>query len=142
MTLPQNLAREQQICMEWIEELTGKPALNNEDEAYAVMRAVLQTLRDRLPPSEAAHFSAQMPAVIRGVYFEGWSPDKELRKFNLDEFYDEVRRRLDGACAQVDAPLLTQYVLEILKNRMTRGQLEKTLHALPKDFQQVLANAA
>ena len=41
-------------------------------QAYACLRATLHTLRERLPPETALHFSAQLPMLLRGVFTEGW----------------------------------------------------------------------
>ena len=40
----------------------------SKQEAYVVVRATLQSLRDRLPLEEAAHLGAQLPMyLLRGV---------------------------------------------------------------------------
>jgi uncharacterized protein (DUF2267 family) len=33
---------------------------------------VLHVLRDRLTPEQAVHLGAQLPILVRGVYYEGW----------------------------------------------------------------------
>lgn len=38
------------------------------------LRSVLHTLRDRLTVEEAADLSAQLPLMIRGIYFDAWTP--------------------------------------------------------------------
>jgi uncharacterized protein (DUF2267 family) len=42
--------------------------------AYGVLRAWLHTLRDRLTVEAAAHSAAQLPDLIRGVFYAGWDP--------------------------------------------------------------------
>ena len=42
------------------------------EKAYAVLRSVLHALRDCLPPAEVVKFSAQMPMMVKGVFFDGW----------------------------------------------------------------------
>ena len=43
-------------------------------QSYAALRAVLHALRDRLPVQESADLAAQLPVLIRGIYYEGWDP--------------------------------------------------------------------
>jgi len=43
-------------------------------DAYKSLRAVRQTMRDRLPLNDAVHFAAQLPMFLRGLFYEGWKP--------------------------------------------------------------------
>ena len=42
--------------------------------AYRVTRAWLHALRDRLHVTIAANFATQLPELLRGVFYDGWSP--------------------------------------------------------------------
>ena len=48
-------------------------ALGTDDrqDAYRAVRGVLHTLRDRLPVEESAQLAAQLPTLLRGVFYEG-----------------------------------------------------------------------
>jgi len=61
---------------------------NDRHLAYAALRATLHALRDRIGPQNAVHLGAQLPMLVRGLYYEGWhmggTPTKErgcLRRF-------------------------------------------------------------
>lgn len=41
---------------------------------YHAVRAVPFTLCDRLTADEAAHLAAQLPMLVRGLYYEGYRP--------------------------------------------------------------------
>ena len=56
-----------------IEEANGWPK-ERRKQSYAALRAVLHRLRDRLSVDGAAHLGAQLPTLIRGVYYDGWKP--------------------------------------------------------------------
>src|SRR5438552_3108412 len=82
----------------WLKELTKEGYFAEEGQAYAAFRSVLHALRDRLPVDEAAHLAAQLPMLIRGMYYEGWKPSAvPTRERTLREFLDHVRRNLGHA---------------------------------------------
>jgi uncharacterized protein (DUF2267 family) len=56
-----------------------------------VLRTYLHALRDRLTVDEAAELAAQLPELIRGIYYEGWDPSKTpVRYEDLADFLDRV----------------------------------------------------
>src|ERR1044072_8696714 len=60
----------------WLNEMADELGTDDRQEAYRVLRAYLHALRDRLPVNEAAQLAAQLPELIRGIYYEGWNPSK------------------------------------------------------------------
>ena len=58
----------------WINEMQKELKWLNGDSLYHLLRAVLQSLRDQMNVHEAAHFSAQLPLILRGAFYEGWNP--------------------------------------------------------------------
>lgn len=54
----------------WINELDRLLRWDNKHRSYRLLRTTLQTLRDWLPTPEIANFAAQLPELLRGVFYE------------------------------------------------------------------------
>jgi uncharacterized protein (DUF2267 family) len=80
---------------EWVRDVAAELGDDNRHHAYAALRATLHTLRDRLSVEQSAHFSAQLPLVLRGAYFEGWKSGEASRRVRTQEdFVENVRREM------------------------------------------------
>lgn len=124
-----------QKSLKWIDDLDEIMGRDNRVEAYQALRAVMHTLRDRLTVEEAAELSAQLPMIIRGMFYEGWDPSKlpvELRE--QQEFLDYVRAKLGDASAVIPADEAVKDVFALLDKHITEGQIEDVKHMLPEDF--------
>lgn len=58
----------------WIDELDTALGWCNRHRSYRLLQAVLHALRDGLAPHEVVTFGAELPQLLRGVYYEGWRP--------------------------------------------------------------------
>ena len=101
------------------------------DEALSALRAVIQALRDRLPVNEAANFGAQLPELVRGIYYEGWSPSHVPMKMNREEFIARVRR---GFLYEVNMEQLIRVVLATVSGYIAAGEMDKLKGALPQEI--------
>lgn len=91
MTVPPAIAHGVQQVQEWLKELRDNAGLADEAEALSVLRNVLHQLRDRLTPDEAIELGAQLPVIVRGLYYEGWRPSRTPQKVRTKQaFLDEV----------------------------------------------------
>jgi uncharacterized protein (DUF2267 family) len=124
---------------QWLDEVAeqlGRP----EDRRYAlgVVRAVLHALRDRLPVDDAAHLAAQLPELLRGVYYEGWRPSTTPHAYHdLAGFLDRVGREA-GLAGGTEAAYATEAVVHVMKQHVTAGELAKVRAALPRPVAAVL----
>jgi uncharacterized protein (DUF2267 family) len=95
MTVPASLSHALQQTQQWLKELRDNGDLDDEATALSALRAVLHQLRDRLTPEEAVDLAAQLPLIVRGIYFEAWRPAWTPEKLHTkEEFIGGVARKL------------------------------------------------
>ena len=56
----------------WLKAVSRELGGGEKHDAYAAVRAVLQALRDRLPPQAALIFAGELPLTLRGTFVENW----------------------------------------------------------------------
>lgn len=61
-------AKTTQKSMEMIKQVQEEAHIEDEHNAFQVMRATLKALRDRLPVDEAVNLGAQLPNLITGYF--------------------------------------------------------------------------
>lgn len=129
-----NLERAYQKAQAWLHELVDRGHFDDEQEAYAALKSVLQALRDRLTAEQAAHLSAQLPLMIRGVYYEGYRPAAVPKGYDTrQEFLDAVREGLYDVRA-VNAERAVDSVFELLQEHVTEGEIAKVQKQLPEEI--------
>src|SRR5207249_9017516 len=112
---------------EWIAQVAEALHMEKRD-AYKALRAVLQTVRERLPLEVAVHFGAQLPMLIRGLYYEGWEPSKVPLKMSRQQFLDAIREKI-VADRVVDPLETTQSVLSVMSHYIGAGEMHKVKHS-------------
>ncbi len=116
----------------WLDEIMTELGPDRQ-LAWHVLGAVLRALRDRLPLGLAAHLGSQLPILIRGTYYDQWTPsDKPLQTRSRDEFLDQVGQGLWNV-RPVNVQKAVQVVFRTISNHVTAGQVRKVRDSLPKD---------
>lgn len=136
MTVPATIAHAVQQTQEWLKALCDSGGYASEAEALAVLRAVLHQLRDRLTPQEAVDLGAQLPIVVRGIYYEGWRPSKTPERVrSQDEFLEGVSAKL--APHPIGAEPATRDVFALLANTIDSGEIGDVIGQLPGGVKQL-----
>lgn len=124
----------------WINEVNERAGWDNKQRAYRLLRAVLHAVRDHLSPDEAAQLAAQMPIVVRGIFYEGWNPSAT-----------PVRERSKaGFLAQIEPLFRTDplgdpdhavgAVLDVLDNRISEGEMQHVRATFSKQIRTLFAD--
>jgi uncharacterized protein (DUF2267 family) len=141
MTLPSTLSHAVQQTQLWLKELRDNGDLADEATAYSVLRAVLHQLRDRLTPEEAVDLAAQLPLIVRGVYFEGWRPGRTPEKVRTQrEFLDGVAAKLRPH--PVDPELAVRDVLALVAHHCDPGEVSDVIAQLPPELRELWPETA
>ncbi|HEY7557381.1 MAG TPA: DUF2267 domain-containing protein [Candidatus Binatia bacterium] len=106
-------------------------------KAYLALRTVLHALRDRLTVEEAMQLGAQLPMLIRGFYFEGWTlknkPHKERHK---EQFLDHVREAFRDDVT-VNPQQVVRAVFRVLQRHTSPGEIDDVKQVMPRALQQL-----
>lgn len=120
----------------WVNDVAR--ALDTEDHrfAYRALRAWLHALRDRLTVESSAKLSAQLPEVLRGVFYEGWEPTRVPSKFGPDGYV--VRFSHGAAIPPAQVPVTAAAVTGALSDHLSPGMLSQTLAQLPVGLRELI----
>lgn len=123
----------------WLGEMAQELGIDDRQEAYRVLRAYLHALRDRLSVDEVAQLAAQLPELIRGIYYENWNPSKTpVRYRGLADFLDRVAgdANLDG---ETEASYAVTSAAKVLRRHVSAGELDDIRAILPDDLKVILS---
>ena len=123
-------AAEQAII--WLNEVQATAHSPDRQHAYRLLRATLHTLRDWVNADQAADLGAQLPILIRGIYYEGWNPSATPRHpHGKANFVASVQA--DFATDPIRNPdLQIGAVFAVLNRHIAAGHLMQMCDELPK----------
>jgi uncharacterized protein (DUF2267 family) len=123
---------------EWLRDIKEGLGLDDEQAAYTALRATLHALRDCLNTDEAAQFGAQLPMLVRGLYYEGWNPSAGRPRIeNTRNFLDAVRHELRGHLELRDAAHVVKAVLGVVDRYVSAGEIDKIISSLRSEMREL-----
>ncbi|HEV7368217.1 DUF2267 domain-containing protein [Arenibaculum sp.] len=134
---PEVLSRSVQETDTWLKELADELRVENANQAYGALRAVLHAVRDRLPVDMSAHLAAQFPVMVAGIYYDGWKPAAVPNGIRSSgEFIENVRDRSRGH-EELDPAFSIQCVFRLIERKVEPGQIRKLVDQLPEDLREL-----
>lgn len=122
-----------QLSNQWLSELMRAVDWDDKRRAYRLLRATLHALRDRLTAHEAVQLGAQLPMLIRGLYYDGWhmrdTPAPERTKAAFLSHIETAFKQDPNA----DTESLVREVFKLLARKISRGEIEDIKHLLPPE---------
>ena len=141
MSIPATIANAVQTTQQWLNELCANGDLSDTGEAVAVLRSVLHQLRDRLSLEEAVDLSAQLPLIVRGMYYEGWRPNKVQSKAHTrHQFIDELTS--GHFPNSVPAERAVRDVFALLARHCDPGEISDVIQQLPHELKELWPTSA
>jgi uncharacterized protein (DUF2267 family) len=126
----------------WVKEMMAELRTADAPQALHALRAGLHALRDRLTVDEAAQLSAQLPLLVRGIFFEGWDPTgKPLRIRHRAEFLALVREKYQPR-EDLGADDIMLALFRLLARHVSMGELNDIIFNLPQEVASVVDGGA
>jgi len=116
---------------EWIDDLMRRLNWHDRGRVYRALLASLHALRDALPGDEAVHVGAQLPPLLRGLYYEGWHPGARGAGRSRSAFLERIH---DGVSRDpgIDAEEVARAVFALLAARLPAAEVEDAKATTPK----------
>jgi uncharacterized protein (DUF2267 family) len=124
----------------WLGDIADEFGTEDRRLAYRVLRAWLHTLRDRLTVEVAAHFGAQLPELLRGVFYDGWKPGRVPVKYDRSEYMARFAR--DARIHQNDVRKAAALLTTVARRHMSEGVVDEAIELLPSQIRELLQPAA
>jgi uncharacterized protein (DUF2267 family) len=123
---------------QWLKEIQEEMGWEDDrKKAVKVLRSVLHALRDRLTIDEGAHFSAQLPMLIRGLFYENWRPAEIPIKYrSREEFISLVASEFRND-PTIDIEKAAEAVFKTIKSQISAGESQRIEDLLPSEIKKM-----
>lgn len=128
-----NFTHAAQQAQQWVNELAEELDWP-QPRAYHLLRCVLHTLRDWLSHEEMTDLSAQLPMLVRGIYFENWkhleTPVWDRKK---EDFIARVEDAFSGDMLH-DPDTAVRAVFRLLDRHISHGEIVQVRDSMKKSL--------
>jgi uncharacterized protein (DUF2267 family) len=115
----------------WLTDLKQRLQWRDREKVYLALIVTLHALRDCLPRDEAVYLGAQLPVLLRGLYYEGWHPSARIaRAKSRSAFVERIEEGLHRDPG-IDAEKVADAVFSLLADRVPAAELEEAKAATP-----------
>jgi uncharacterized protein (DUF2267 family) len=118
---------------DWVDDFFQRLGWHDRDRVYLALLAGLHALRDCLQRDEAIYLGAQLPVLLRGLYYEGWHPAlrpaPKGRSAFLARIHDSLHRD-----PGIDAEQVARAMFALLAARLPAAEIEDAKAATPHEL--------
>jgi len=142
MTVPRDVVSGSEQFRDWLVALKERAMLGSTNQSYAMLRAVLHEVRDRLPLDEALRFADALPPLVRGIMLEAWHPERAAGGGAAEtrpSFLDAVKVRLEPHQPPPDS--IVEDALAVLAQRTPPNILPILSEHMPPELREAWRDA-
>lgn len=119
----------------WIGNVADELDFDDAQYALRALRAALHALRDRLSVEQSAHLAAQLPLLIKGLFYEDWKPaHTPVKERRLVDFLGHIERDFKGYAVEIDPEDVARSVFTVLARHVSPGTIEHLCTTLPLEI--------
>ncbi len=123
-----------QQTQEWVNELIERLDWISHRDALRLLRVTLHGIRDHLKLDETAQFAAQLPLLIRGMFFEGWVPkNTPVKQRHAVDFVAAIESQVGDVLDYRGAEDIAT-VFKLLNAKISRGEVADVRASLPGEI--------
>ncbi len=124
----------------WIKDIKFELKCSDHD-AYTALHSTLHSLRDRLPVESVAHLGAQLPIIIKGVFYDKWSPKSTPERVDKMTFTSRVHSHFNND-PSINPENVIQTVFFVMQKHIDKNELDNVKAALPPKIENLFDLAA
>jgi uncharacterized protein (DUF2267 family) len=113
--------------------------LNTRDGNLALhsLKATLHALRDQLDDASLVRFGSDLPALLRGLYYDGWDPAAAPHQAgSLEDFTQRIDRE-SRRVPRIKAERAAKAALEVIFERLPAAAMAPIVERLPVDLREL-----
>ncbi len=130
-----------QTTDQWLTEIMHELGWKDRHKALTALRSVLHATRERLPADECAQLTAQLPLLVKGLYWEDWDPHASTKLRHRADFLDAIHAgfRHDST---IQPEAVAHAVFKVMGAHISEGELSDVRGMLPHDLRDLLPEPA
>ena len=126
-----------QLTNEWLRELMTMLDWEDKHRAYRLLRVTLQSLRDWLSVDEASNLGAQLPILVRGIYYEGLHPaGTPIHPRKKEDFLARIDKAFTTDPIENTEEAVSA-VFALLDRHVTAGEVDDVRQAMTKHLREL-----
>lgn len=115
----------------WLDEVMEQLDWDDKQRAYRLLRSTLHVLRDRIQLDENVQFAAQLPILVRGIFYEGWQPSQPCTdQKHAADFVASVEAAFDTD-PNADPEAAVRAALAVIAKHVSAGEIDDIKSSLP-----------